>query len=274
MQYLVYSKGKVVENQEKAYVIKANSIVEAQNIAKETFSEEYCVIDEEIYTKPYKRTRNSILAYVFMTIPILLSFINWKSGHETIKISPDYISCTYALIFYAAYIVRFKGIMRTMSTWVDIGFCVFLPLLLATFIRTLMGTTSISILGCFDIPIDTSVVFPFAILLSWLGLKMISVICIACIGVLALFNITVLSESMGTVWGPIYIISAFIGILLYCSIEPALVEGLPHFGRHLGQGSGYMKKDFVEAGKSAKKIGNSVSQYAKDKTSQLKDTRE
>lgn len=264
MQYLVYSKGRVVDNKEKAYVIRAESVAEARKIAQDTFAEEYCVVDEDIYTKPYKRTRNSILTYIFMTVPILLSFINWKSGHDTISISPDYISCIYAFIFYAAYVVRFKGIMRTMGSWVDIGFCIMFPLLLSTFIRTLMGTTSISVLGMFEIPIDTSVVFPVALILSWFGLKMMSVICITTIGILAIFNITALSESMGAIWGPLYVICAFISILLYCSVEPAIVEGLPHFGRTLGQGISNAKQDFVEAGASAKRIGNSLSKRAKE----------
>jgi len=261
MQYLVYSKGKIVENQDKAYVVKAESAEEARNIAKEAFAEEYCVIDEDIYTKPYKRTRNAILAFVFMAISIFLSFIDWKVGHETVKISPDYMSCVYALLFYTAYIVRFKGFMRTVGSWIDIGFCATFTLLLASFIRTLMGVTNISILGLFEIKFDSSIIFPVAILFSWLGLKLMSVLSIACIGILALFNITALNEAMGNVWGPVYVLCAFIGTILYCSVEPALVEGLPHLGKNIGQGVVHMGNDFSAATETVRKVGKSVSRH-------------
>lgn len=129
-------------------------------------------------------------------------------------------------MIYAAFVVRFKGIQRTVSSWIDILFCVFTVLLLSTFVKTILVTKTISVLGLTDITISTNVVLPVAIILSWLGLKVVSLVCMGGIAIIALFNITALNTAMGTIFGPLYIICSFVGIMMYLSVEPAFVETL------------------------------------------------
>ncbi len=257
-QYLVHTSGEVLDRQSKAYVVKASTKEEAQEIAKNNFAEEFYVVDDHIYTKPYKRSWKAIFAVIFMMIPIVLSLIGWRVGHDTIYIRPDYISCLYALLFYSAFIVRFKGIHRVFETKIDIVLCVSVILLLSSFIQTLFVTKNISILGLKEIPIDTKVLVLIAILLSWFGLKLVSAICMLSVGVLAIFNITVLNTAMGSLVGSTYIICAFIGLLLYISIEPAVIEALPYLKNSVNRGIDYMRRDFIEAGNSARNINQSI----------------
>lgn len=272
MQYLIYTSGEVLNRYDKAYIIKAPSKEKAQEIARKSFTEEFNVTDENIYVKPYKRTYRAIVAYAFMLIPILLSFINWKVGHDTVSIRPDYISCLYAVLFYGAFIVRFKGVQRTIGSWIDIVFCFVIVILLSSFIQTILVTKTFNILLIKEVSINTKMVLPIAIILSWLGLKQVSAACIVGIGVLSFFNITALSNAMGCIYGPAYIIGAFMGILFYLSIEPALIEALPHFKKSVRSGLNCMRNDFVEAGNSAKKLGNAAVNHKVKKELNFDDT--
>ena len=87
--------------------------------------------------------------------------------------------------------------------------------------------------------------------------------------VLALFNIVSLNESMGAIWGPAYVICAFVGILMYCSIEPAFRDGISFFGGNLRRGMNHEMQDFIEASASVKKVGNSISNYASSRRTQI-----
>ena len=169
MQYVIQVSGDVANKRNKAYVINSSSEEEAQKIAAQSFCDEFYTNSDVVYVKPHKRTNKSIASFIFMLIPILLSLINWKNGHDTISISPDYISCLYSVLIYAAFVVRFKGVQRTVSSWIDILFCVFTVLLLSSFIKTILVTKTVSILGFTEISINTNVLLPVAIILSWLG---------------------------------------------------------------------------------------------------------
>ena len=243
MQYLIQVSGDISNKQNKTYVVNSNSLEKAQIIATQNFCNEFDINGDAVFLKPYKRTIKAIASFIFMLIPILLSLISWKSGHNSISISPDYISCLYGVLFYASFIVRFKGIQRTVNSWIDILFCVFSILLLSSFVKTILVTKTISLLGLTEISINTSVILPVAILLSWLGLKIVSLACIAGISVIALFNITALNEAMGMICGPLYVICSFVGIMLYLSIEPAFIDSLSHFKLASIQGLKYISND-------------------------------
>lgn len=257
-QYLVHTSGEVLNRKTKAYVVKASSKEKAEEIARNHFSEEFYIADETIYAKPYSRTCKAMIAYLFMLVPILLSFIDWKVGHDTVSIRPDYISCLYAVLLYAAFIVRFKGIQRTVGSWIDIIFCFMIVLLLSSFIQTILVTKTFNIFGLKEISIDTNVILPVAILLSWLGLKLVSAACMVGIGVLAIFHISTLSNAMGSLYGPAYILCAFMGILLYFSIEPAFIEALPNFKKSVDRGLNYVQHDFAQARNSARNLEYTV----------------
>lgn len=254
VQYLVNASGEVLNRQAKAYAIKAHTKEEALEIAKHNFCEEYYSVDENISVLPYRRTYKAIASYFLMLIPITLSFINWKNGHNTISIMPNYISCLYAVLTYSAFVIKFKGVQRTISSWIDITFCVFNVLMLSSFFQTILVTKTINFFWIKEIPISTNMILPFVIILSWLGLKIVSVVCMGLVGVFALFNIAALSEAMGHIWGTAYILCAFIGILYYISIEPAFVEALPNFKKSVRSGLNYVRNDIVKAGNAAKFI--------------------
>lgn len=254
VQYLVNTSGEVLNRQARAYAIKAHSEEEALEIAKHNFCEEYYSVDENISVLPYRRTYKAIAAYFFMLIPIALSFINWKIGHDTKSIMPNYISCLYAILIYSAFVIKFKGIHRTISSWIDIAFCIFNVLILSSFIQTILVTKTINFFWIKQITISTNMILPFVIILSWFGLKIVSVGCMGLVGVFALFNITELSEAMGPIWGTAYVLCAFIGILFYISIEPAFTEVLPHIKKSVRSGLNYVRNDMVEAGNTAKFI--------------------
>lgn len=226
MQYVVQVSGEVLDKQNKAYVVKSKTDEEAQLIATQTFCKDFAIESNAVYVKSHKRTYKAISAFVFMLISILLSFIRWKNGHNTVSISPDYLSCLYGTLIYAAFIVRFKGIQRAVSSWIDTLFCVFTVLLLSTFVKTILVTKTICLFGLTDITINTNVILPVAIILSWLGLRIVSLVCMGGIAIIALFNITALNAAMGTIFGPLYIICSFVGIMMYLSVEPAFVETL------------------------------------------------
>lgn len=229
MQYLVQVSGEIADKQSKTYVINSDSSENARIVATQNFRDEFSLKGEAVYVKSHKRTFKAIIAFVFMVIPIFLSLISWKNGRETISISPDYISCLYGILIYSAFVVRFKGVQRTVTSWIDILFCVFIILLLSSFVKTILVTKTINLLGLTEITINTNIVLPIAIILSWLGLKTVSLICMAGIAVIALFNISVLNEAMGMICGPLYVICSYIGILLYFAIEPACLEILSNF---------------------------------------------
>lgn len=226
MQYIVQVSGETLNTQNKAYIINSKSEEEANLIARRTFCEDFSVESATVSVKTNKRTFKAICAMILMLISIFLSFINWKNGHDTISIRPDYLSCLYGVLIYAAFVVRFKGIQRTVSSLIDVLFCAFTVLLLSNFVKTILVTETISLFGLTDISVSTEVILPIAIILSWLGLKMVSLFCMGAIAIIALFNISALNTAMGGIFGPVYIICSFLGIMLYLSVEPAFVETL------------------------------------------------
>lgn len=226
MEYIIKVCGEVVDNQYKAYAVKANSESQAQKIAKQNFQEEFLTDGNvAVVEKPFMRKKRSVFALIAMIIPILLSLINWKHGHSTISISPDLISCLFGVLIYSSFVIRFKGIQRTVQTKTDILFAIVSVLLLSTFVRILLLDTKFTLLGgLIKFPINTYVVLIFAVILSWIGLKGVSLTCIGFIVLCALGNILGLNKAMRTLWGSIYVISSFLGIIMYASVEPTFME--------------------------------------------------
>lgn len=265
MQYLVNVSGDVYEKQNKTYVINSDTIENAQIIATQNFRDEFSATSCEVFIKPHKRTYRAILSFTLMLIPILLSLINWKHGHDTISISPDYISCLYSVLLYSAFVVRFKGIQRTVSSWIDILFCIFIVLLLSSFIKTILVSKTISLFGIKVLTINTNIFLPIALILSWIGLKVVSLVCIAGITIIAMFNIMALNEAMGTIFGSVYIICSFIGIMLYLSIEPVLEEIVFNLKKTAVNGLNYISRDVSQAKNKITEIQNSNSKKDNEK---------
>lgn len=263
MQYLVHTSGQVANRYDKAYVVKASSADEAGEMAKKNFNEDFYVIDENIDVKPYVRTRKAIVAYVFLLIPILLSFINWKEGHDTISLCPTYVSCLYAIVLYSAFIIRVKGIQKTVGSWIDIVFCIMNILLFSSFIKVMLAEKFIMLFGVIKVPIDTNMILLAVILLSWVGLKLLSVVCMGIVIILSVSNLSLLGDAMGSIYGPMYIICAFVGLLLYLNIEPVFFDILSNIGKTAKKGFDYMRKDFAIAGNEVKSHKNTIEKIRK-----------
>lgn len=173
MKYLIHTEGKIVNLQGKSYRVKASTKEEAQQLAREQFIEEYGC-NGEIYTSKAIKTKVVTAGSIIgMLIAVLLSFINWKSEHATISIKPDLISTVMAIVIYSAYVIRFKGLQR-MSDCTDWIFFILSVLLLSSFIQSILSSREfqIPIIGTY---IDCRMLFVLAMILSWLGLKILSV---------------------------------------------------------------------------------------------------
>ncbi len=266
MEYIVKVCGEVVDNEYKAYAVKASSEEEAKKIAKKNFSEEFLTTGSIIVTeRPLMRQKRSIFALVAMIIPILLSFVSWKNGHSTISISPDLISCLFGVTIYSAFVIRFKGIQRTVDSIYDILFAVVSAILFSTFIKILLFQTEISVLGIIKLSIDTNVILIVAVILSWLGLKIVSLSCIGIIVLLALGNIVGLNDAMGSIWGTIYIISSFLGIIMYASVEPAFLETRKSIYRFAKNSINRLNSDLLGAKQETSKIKSMIDNRKNDK---------
>lgn len=257
MQYLVSTYGSVVNNKKKTYTIKASSEEEANKIAKSKFNEEYCVVNDDVIVKTSARTKNSIFSFIFLLVPIVLSFVDWKNGHNTISISPDLISCVYAAIFYGSFVVRSKGIQRTFESWIDIVFCILLVFLLSSYVKAILVTKTISIFGIKVLSVNTNIFLIGAMILSWLGLKVVGILSIMVVIVCAFINICSLNEAMG-LYGALYIICTLVGVLLYLYVEPVVVEAFYKYKTIIKVGKDNMRKDLLEAGNKVSGLAENI----------------
>lgn len=274
MQYLVRTGGEVVCEQDKSYLISARSKEAAQEIAKERFAAEFSLVNKNIYTQSYDRTFKALIAIALMLVAVIISYQGWEfekeapkilaifgkeNSIEKLSINPDLDSCLYAAVFYFAFVVRFKGIKDTIASWIDVASCIIVILLLASFINIILSKDLL--FG----KIKPESLLIIGMIFSWLGLKLISVICMALVALLSLTGIDKVSEAMGAVWGPIYILCAFVGFLFYLSTEPALIERFPQFRNSFNQGVRSIKNDFVEAGHTIKDIRGKMETHTEQK---------
>lgn len=260
MQYLVQTNGKVLNSCTKTYIINATSKENANEMAKNKFAEEFYIVEDEIVIKSDRRTQRAVASMLFMIIPVLLSFISWKDGHNTVSIKPDYISCLFSVLLYLAYVVRFKGIQRTVGSWIDISFCFIVILLLSSFLQVLLVEKNFCFFGI-NTKINTTLILAIAIILSVLGVKLVSAICISLVCLCAVVNMMTLNVAMGSVWGPVYILCATMGIMLYVSVEPGVIEALPYMKHSIALGYNYLQSDYVEVKKAASYVKNRVVDY-------------
>ena len=256
MEFLVKVSGNVVNRQDKTYVISAKNQAEALNTANTSFENEYEYIDITSSVKPYKRTLKAIICLAFLFIAITLSCIEWKDGHSSVSIQPDYISSLYSVLFYTAFVMRFKGIQRATSSWIDVVSGIGVILLMSSFIQTMLFSGTLNIFGITEIEVNMKIILPVAIFLSWAGLKFISIICMLAIGIMALFSITSLNNAMGAFWGTLYILSSYLGVVFYLSVEPVAVETLSQLKAFAQQSLSHTKEELL----TTKKVLSQLSQ--------------
>ena len=242
-KYIVKTQGKVFDIQDKAYEVVARNRNEAEIIAKEMFIEEFPVVDAHLRAKASGITFSTIVAIIALTIAIFPTFIRWVSGHNVISLRPTLTSCIYAVCLYAGYVVRFKGIKNMFHSWTDIVFCLLLILLFSSFVQALFSTTTLKFF-IWEMPFDTKTLILLSVALSWLGFKFMSVICTIVLFLFSVGNLIGLDAAMGSIFGPIYIISSFIGLVSYMSTEPAFYQGFLDFGNSVAKSSLAFQNDF------------------------------
>ena len=261
-EYMVPVTGSVSERKTKSYLVRACSQDDARRIAEGKFSEEFGTFGESLSALE-DRTPRARAACILMSIAIGLSYINWAHKHELISISPSLTSCLISLILYTSYVIRFKGVNKIVTSKSDIALCLCVILLFASFIQALLTGGIISIP---KIPplIDSSIsiysyhVLFAAVVLSWIGVKIVSAACFLLVGIAAFINIMQLSDAMGPLFGPLYILSSFFGLLFYISLEPAASEAIYHIKGSVRVAKNYVENDLHQAGEDLRKAGEVV----------------
>lgn len=249
-EYIVPVTGSVPERKTTSYLVRACSQDDARRIAEGKFSEEFGTFGESPSALD-NRTPRAIAACTLMSIAIGLSYIGWAHGDNLISISPSLTSCLISLILYTAYVVRFKGIHRIVTSENDIALCLCVILLFASFIQTILAkeiTLIPKTLLTKELSIDSYYLLFATILLSWIGVKIVSAACFLLVGIAAFSSIMSLSDAMGPLFGPLYILSSFFGLLFYISVEPAASEALYHIKASSRAAKKYVENDFHQAG--------------------------
>ncbi|BET21453.1 hypothetical protein RGT18_10410 [Solobacterium moorei] len=83
------------------------------------------------------------------------------------------------------------------------------------------------------------------------GMKRISALSFVVIMLVAMIKIATLNTAMG-LWGFVYVITSFLGLLIFMMAEPPFIE----FTKNFGRGTTYILKE------SVKVSGNTVKQVA------------
>ena len=264
MQYLVNTCGEITTTETKSYLVDAKSKEEAEQIAKEFFKQEYDVEDGyAVYSHTYvnKRTLKVILSCLLMIVAMLVLWIpeytndSWWSnlwGTSALNVRPDLISCLCSIIFYAAYVIRFKGINKAVGNFLDVSLTIVGILIFSTFFKIINVSEQFKLFGIIPIPFLSPVnLIIFGLALSWIGTKIVSLATFGIVAIIAITNVNTISNAMG-VFGAVYIICSFIGILLWLSVEPCILEAFPQYKKELLLGYNKMKKDLVDAKKEVK----------------------
>ena len=257
MQYLVSTKGNIIKNEQQTYVVTAKNKQEAIKNATGLFAAEYEIYDADVsVSTPKARTLWSLLSSLLMCVTVFLSFIKWTFGHERFYIYPDLRSGLLAMLFYATYLIRFKGVKNIPnSNWVDFISC---PLTVLTF-SALFNTF---LYKDFSIPIfNTEVGGLFLLILgiifSLCGLKPLSILTMIFTCLSAIINFETLSKAMGF-WGFVFIFCAIMGLLVKASIEPAFYELFPALLRISNKLTVSFTNDLLEAKEDVNKITSNV----------------
>lgn len=273
MEFLVHTSGEVYDIQNKTYVIKASSESQAVEIAKQNFKKEFNCTQINTETQSLKRTKRTFAAGILMFVAIVISLFTYTykdtflffSIEREFSFAPSMQSCILAIIFYASYVIRFKGIARTVATTTDIIFCVLSILLLSSVFELILTTDNLNLLGFIPLP-DSLIILIFTIIFSLLGIKLLSVLCMIFIALTAVSNISIANEAMGFL-GVIYILCSFMGLLLYLSIEPTVLEALPKIQKSFSGIFKSVKKDFSDARNEADSIVSNVKNNVSSKSS-------
>ncbi len=266
MEYLVNTSGEVSRFHNKTYAVKANSEQEAQEIARNKFQKEFDGINIDTEAQSYVRTKRAIVACILMGIAVVISFFSYKytefilffiPNEKVFSMFPNMLSTIYAIVFYSVYVIRFKGIERSIGSTLDTMFTILSVLLLASVFSLILNADSLKLFWVIPLP-SPNMVLIITIIASLLGVKLVSVGCMAFIAITAVSNVEIASKAMD-VWGVVYVLCSFVGILLYISVEPAIIEAGPQIKRDFTNTFKAVKTEFSGAKSEAKTIIDKMS---------------
>ena len=218
--YYVKTQGVVIEHKEQNYVVSAKSKEDAELQARQLFEKDYVVINDRIGFKSEKKNNLLFIGVVIcLLIPVVLSYIPWvEKTHfflwetsNSISIAPHLKTTLFSIIFYSAFVLKFKG-LKVFKSPKDVVVSLLMVLIFASFFEIVLKEEEF-FFGL--LKIDPVYLIIIAILLSWGGEKLLSCACYIAVAFLAVENINDVSIAMGSIWGTLYIVSSYFGIGLY-----------------------------------------------------------
>jgi hypothetical protein len=180
------------------YHIQGDNKEEAINQAMKIYRNVY---PDAVNIKVTNNYRANGLAIICMLTACFFSFIPWYSGPLVFSLKPSMLSTLLAIGLYSALVIRLKGLHNSFCSPSDTILSLLTILFCSSFINFFLNDNFGKIL------------LLVSLLLSWLGLKFIAgivwIVLIAFVGT----RVMVANTAMG-VWGSLYILSAFLGIVL------------------------------------------------------------
>lgn len=260
-KFLVRTSGEVTQqaHQEHTYIIKASSKDEAMKLGQEIFSQDYDTTTELRSTaEKFHYNSLSISAILLLGVAIFLSFLDWHTSTslQPASFSPDLKSMSVSLVFYLSFAIRFKEIFRKSHSFVDYVLMGMVVTIFANLINIVLVNKELQ-LFFWTIPFDSVQFIFLAILLSWIGLPIISVGCYILVAIFSLSNLTFLSEAMG-LFGWLYALLVFWGLLLYARIEKNFFEINNTEQVLFNKGIGYFNSTFQGAKTQSRTIQHKV----------------
>jgi hypothetical protein len=226
-QYRIVVNGKhevsvstLVEPHE--YYIQAEEPQTAQRIARNLFAEKYPDAVEVTIVDGGKERRKNIVAAICMAIPVLISLIPWTYDvTKAFIIKPTMLSTLMAAALYSSVIIRLKGLANSFKNASDTILTLLTLLVCSSFRSFFCGDTTKDFPLPFpDIPIPGKTFLLIAIAASWLGISAVSGFMWIFLFILSAARMTAGDAAMGN-WGMVYILSAFVGIILQLKQQSA-----------------------------------------------------
>lgn len=251
--YYVKTHGIVLEHKEQDYVIYALNKEEAELQAKQMFGNDYTVINDSVELQTKKQNTLLYVISVFcLLVSVILAYVQWSvessflwfDRSEIYVIAPNLETTIYAIVFYSAFFVRFKGMESVFKSVKDIIVAILIILVFASMFTIVLGSQTF--LGGI-ITISPRTLIFIGLFLSWGGMKLVSSGCYILFAIFTIENITNVSEAMGTIWGPMYILLAYVGIAIYISSDYSLRNSLSSMLNFSKKAATYVSNDLKAA---------------------------
>lgn len=204
-----------------------------------------------------KKKQSAIPAIIAFSIALFFTFTPYYKGFAAYHLSPDVKSVFFALLIYAAFVVRIKGIEKTAVNFSDLIVSIMAILLLAVFIRVFAKDAKeptnffARILALIGIKITNYGLLAFAIIFSWLGVKLVSAVMLLLIALLGLSELFSMGVFMGDFKSVTFMISSFFGFIFYLkyegpkminSVMGASTKAFNFFNSNISEGFEYAKE--------------------------------